>query len=412
MTITPLPQLPAEEVARWKEAGGRTIDLLRKAHETGPLVAVPLGEHPTVLVTAPADVQYVLGRNADRYVKSSHHRAAVLVGDGLLAATGDRWKRQRRLLQPHFTLQATRRYEQLMRAAADHTAGRWAESARTGELRDIGEDMRRFSLDVIWRCMTGDPLDDATQRQWEATDRIGKAIAALGESSIPDLEADLAEVDAVAARAVAVAASNDAPSLLDALAGQSPKAVRDEVVTFLAAGYETTATTLQWLLLLLHEHPEEREFALAQGLAGSPERTEAVRDLIRETLRLYPAAWLMPRHALEDDDVAGHRVEKGSTVLICPYLTHRDPEVWPDPESFRPRRFLGPTPTPGSYHPFGLGPRACLGAQFSLHEMVILLELLLPAYEFTVTTPRPEPLFGLTVHPGGPTRATLTLVRG
>ncbi|MFJ5779004.1 cytochrome P450 [Streptomyces sp. NPDC093094] len=412
----PVPEVPTSEVARWREAGGRTVDLLVRAHRLGPVSAVPLGGPPTVLATSPAAVQQVLARRADRYVKRSH-RMKHLLGEGLIAASGERWQRQRRLLQPRFTVQGIRRYEQPMRDAARRTVRDWTDSARTGRPRDLADDMQRFSFDVIWRCVTGLPVDEDTRRQWRAADRIVTAVAALGPAAghpQPDAGADLAEVEAVAERAVAAARAGSGPSLLDVLfssgAGQTPRQIRDELVTLLVAGYETTATTLLWLLLLLHEHPDRRTEVLSHGPAGSPARTEAIRALVRETLRLYPTAWLMPRHALEDDILDGHRIHAGTTVLICPYLTHRAPDVWPDPLGFRPGRFLGraSSSAPGAYHPFGLGPRACLGAQFSLQEMTILLEALLPAFEFTLEAPPPEPVFGITIHPDGPAPATIT----
>ena len=102
------------------------------------------------------------------------------------------------------------------------------------------------------------------------------------------------------------------------------------------AGHETTATTLTWLYLLLDRHPAAREQALAAGGEGSPERRQAIQALVHETLRLYPSAWILPRHAAEDDTLAGYSVEAGTDLLVCPYLTHRDPGPRPDPERFDP----------------------------------------------------------------------------
>ncbi|WP_432154944.1 cytochrome P450 [Streptomyces tricolor] len=415
---TAVPELPQAEVARWRAAGAPLIDLLTRAHRLGPVSGVPLADRPMVLVTDPAAVHHVLALHPDRYVKRSH-RMRHLLGDGIITVDGTPWRRQRRLLQPQFTVQGVHRYERLMRDAAAHTARAWADSARTGRPRDLAADMRRFSLDVIWRATTGQALDDTTHRQFLAAGRIVAATAALGPSTgttAPDLVDDHADVEAVTARAIAAARATRTPSLLDALLGAAElpdgdgRLVRDNFVTFLVAGYETTAATLSWLLLLLHDNPDRRAWALARGPAGSPARTAAIRALIGETLRLYPTAWLLLRQAARDDVLAGHRVAAGTTVAVCPYLTHRDPRLWADPGLFRPQRFVDPPQRPalGAYYPFGLGPRACLGAQFGLREMAVLAETLLPAFDFALTTAPPGPVFDLTVRPDGPLVATVT----
>ncbi len=409
-----VPELSEAEVAAWRAEGTPVVELLARAQRLGPVSGIRLGERPVVLVTDPDAVRHVLARHPGRYVKRSH-RMRRLLGDGVLTVDGEAWRGQRRLFQPQFTVQGVRRYERAMRDAVGVTAHTWAESARTGQPRDLVADMRRFAIDVIWRATTGLPLDDTTHRQLLAAARIVAAVAALGPSGAPDFDGDLAEVDAAAGRAVAAARAGEGPGILDALldAVELPdpdgRLVRDNFVTFLVAGYETTAATLSWLLLLLHDHPEHREWALAQGPAGSSGRTAAIRALISETLRLYPAALLLFRDATEDDVLAGRRIEAGATVALCAYLTHRIPGLWPDPERFWPRRFHEPAPRPalGTYYPLGLGPRTCLGAQFTLQEMTLLAETLLPAFDFTLDGERPAPAFDITIHPDGPLPARL-----
>ncbi len=127
--------------------------------------------------------------------------------------------------------------------------------------------------------------------------------------------------------------------------------------------------------------------------------------MISETLRLYPAVWLIPRHAAADDLLGGYRIEAGTDILVCPYLTHQDPELWPAPEQFDPARFLtaGRKPVrPGAYHPFGVGARACLGLQFAMREMAVLLDLLLPAYGITFRSTPDSVTFGANLRPEGP----------
>ena len=409
---------------RWHAQGGELVELLAQVREgVGGVAAFRIGPARTVLVTDPTAVQHVLARHPERYVKRSH-RARVLIGDGVMAATGTAWKRQRRLLQSQFTGTGMRRYEQRITTAARTTAERWDGYARTGQALDVGREMHRFALDAIWRTLTGHPLDDETERELTAVEAVAAAIPTL-PADVTEAQdavaADLARIDAVARRAIEAARSGaagpDGPGLVQVLTDASTERpeytdqlIRDELVTLLAAGHETTATTLTWLYLLLDRNPAAREQALAAGGEGSPERRQAIQALVHETLRLYPSAWLLPRHAAEDDTLAGYSIEAGTDILVCPYLTHRDPELWPDPEHFDPRRFTAPDGRPahpGAYFPFGIGPRACLGLQFALRESTVLLEHLLPVHTPTFSSTPTTAEYGITVRPGGPTPATL-----
>ncbi|MER5481542.1 cytochrome P450 [Streptomyces sp. NPDC002734] len=425
--LRPVPEAAPELVEEWREGGGELVELLSRVRErVGGVAAFRLDPSRalTVLVTDPAAVQHVLARRPERYVKRSH-RARLLIGDGVMAATGAAWKRQRRLLQAQFTGAGMRRYEQRITAAARTTAERWRSYARTGEVFDVGQEMHRFALDAIWRSLTGHPLDDGTESELAAVRAVGARLPTLPADAAEArgvVAADLARIDEVARRAIESAqggtAGPDGPGLVHVLtdaAAEHPaytdQLIRDELVTLLAAGHETTATTLTWLHLLLDRHPQARKQALAAGAEGSEQRRRAVQALIHETLRLYPSAWLLPRHAAEDDILAGYAVEAGTDVLVCPYLTHRDPELWPDPARFDAGRFISPDgrPTgPGAYYPFGIGPRACLGLQFALRESTVLLEHLLPHRPpaFLSTPARTE--YGITVRPEGPAPATLS----
>jgi enediyne biosynthesis protein E7 len=418
------PELDPSVVRRWQDSRGEMIDLLTQAHALGGVSMFRAGPSPSVLVTDPEAVRHVLAQYPDRYVKRLH-RARILIGDGVVSATGDQWKKQRRFLQAQFTGRGIRRYEERIRDAALRTTAYWQGASVTEEPRDLAEDMRFFAMDTIWRTLTGHTLDEDTYRELLATQSVFAALPTSPTDTVdlePALLANLAKLDAVAERAIETARNNPVgpagPGLLHALLdaasehpGYTPKLIRDELVTLLVAGHETTATTLTWLFLLLVRHPEQHAWALAAGPEGSPARTVAIQALISETLRLYPAAaWLLPRHAAEDDTLLGYHIEAGSNILVCPYLTHRDPALWPDPDTFHPQRFLttDDRPThPGAYYPFGIGPRACLGMQFTLREIIVLLEHLLPAYTVDLAAMPTGTLFGISVYPDGPMTATI-----
>ncbi|WP_202121460.1 cytochrome P450 [Streptomyces sp. BA2] len=424
MATRRVPELDPAVVEQWQAGGGELIDLLAQAREQlGGVAAFRLGPRPTVLITDPVAVQHVLALHPGRYVKRSH-RARLLIGDGVLAATGEAWQRQRRLLQSQFTGRGMRRYEQRIAEAARTSAARWDAYARTGQVFDVGDEMRRFALDTIWRSLTGHPLDPATERELAAVPAVVAALPSLPADSAAaqgEVAAELARIDAVASHAIAAARDNaagpDGPGLLHVLleaAQTRPEytdgLIRDELVTLLVAGHETTATTLTWLYLLLDRNPEAREQALAAGADGSPERRQAIQALVHEALRFYPSAWILPRSAAQDDTLAGYEVEEGTDVLVCPYLTHRDPELWDAPARFDPARFTAPgrRPThPGSYFPFGIGPRACLGLQFALRESTVLLEHLLPTHTPSFRSTPEGAVYSITVRPDGPTPAVL-----
>ncbi|MER7667408.1 cytochrome P450 [Kitasatospora sp. NPDC096128] len=403
----PVPELAPEAVEQWRAEEAELVELLARAQRgVGGIAAFRLGPTPTVLVTDPGAVQHVLGRHPDRYVKRSH-RARMLVGDGVLSTTGEPWKRQRRLLQSQFTGTGMRRHEQRIAAAARRTAERWEGYRRSGESFDVGEEMRGFALDTVWRALTGLELDDRTDAELRAVERVVAAMPTLPSNAADARDAvaqDLARIDAVAQAAIdAARTAADLPDpgvlrvLLDAAAEHpeyTDRLIRDELVTLLVAGHETTATTLTWLFLLLDRNPGARH--------ADPQA------LVSETLRLYPSAWLLPRHAVEDDVIDGHRIAAGTDVLVCPYLTHRDPALWPEPERFDPARFAPGATRPaqlGAYLPFGLGARACLGTRFAVRETTALLELLLPLGPLEFRS-RPEgAAFSITVRPNGPTPA-------
>ncbi|WP_441249345.1 cytochrome P450 [Kitasatospora sp. McL0602] len=422
---TALPELPPEVVAEWQASGGPLVELLTRARELGPLSAFTLGPRRTVLVTGPEQVQHVLGQHNDGYVKQSH-RAGVLLGDGVISAAGEPWRQQRKLLQSQFTQIGLRRWEQRIADAARRTERRWAELARTGEATDVAGDMQFFALDTIWRTLTGLPLDERTHHELDNINVVVATLSALTATAPADsarVEQALAQIDATCARAITTAREQSRDGLAPEQTGllhllleaartrpeYTDRLIRDELVNLLVAGHETTAKTLAWLFLRLEQNPEVRTRAVAVCRSGSEtERREMINALINETLRLHPAVWLIPRHAAVDDTLDGFHVEAGSHVLVCPYLTHRDPELWPAPEQFDPWRFIEPGRRPtrqGSFYPFGLGARACLGQQFSFREMVALLELLLPSYGLLYRELPSSTFFGVVMCPDGPMRA-------
>ncbi|MEX3106728.1 cytochrome P450 [Streptomyces sp. ST1015] len=397
------------------------IDLLRGAQRAGPVTGLELDGQRAVLVTGAEETRALLVDGSARFTKRSH-RARVLLGDGLISVSGEPWKRQRRRLQGYFTGVGLRECAPHITAAARRTADRWAGlAARDGATTDVGEDMQFFALDAIWRVLTGRELDPETSRRLATIDDVVAALPTMGTDPATDagLAERLAGIEEVAREVVAAAREAPAagrgilhdlldPALADACGPYSEDLVRDELVTLVVAGYETTATALTWLHLLLAAHPQWRAWALDSGAPGTPQRHRALQALISETLRLYPPVWLLPRHAETGGPLGGYAVEPGTRVLACPYLAQRDAERVPDPDAFDPTRFTGGArPAHDTHLPFGLGPRVCLGRQFALLEMETLLEALLPHHVPDFGSPLPGAVFAATLRPRGPLTAVI-----
>ncbi|MFH9721978.1 cytochrome P450 [Streptomyces sp. NPDC017254] len=404
--------LDDDTVTAWTASGAPLIDLLRRAHTPGRLTGFRRGGRAAVLVTEPRHVHEVLGVGGDRFVKRSH-RAKPLLGDGMLTATGDAWRSQRRLLQAMFTGRGIQRWEHHITGATRSVVDRWAGRARRGEPTDIAEDVQFFTVDTIWRSLTDHPLDRETYVDLAAVQDIVAALPADvgGVAALPpEVETALGALDERVLRALGEARSRHRTGeggasvlhrLLDAAEtdpAYTDRLIRDELVTLLVAGYESSARTLTWAFVLLDQHPAVME--RAAGDAG------AVEAVLSETLRLYPTGWLLPRHSPADETLGGRHIAAGTDLLVCPYLTHRDPEVWPEPETFAPERFPARTPQPpGAYLPFGIGPRACLGTRFAMREMESLLGALLARFTVESTGPAGEAVFGINLRPAGPLHA-------
>jgi cytochrome P450 len=190
--------------------------------------------------------------------------------------------------------------------------------------------------------------------------------------------------------------------------------MRDDFMTFLLAGHDTTGATLTWALYLLASHPATRALAQEElaGRVGS--RTPSVSDLpqlvflrqvVDETLRLYPPVWLLPRRAISADCIRGFHVPAGADVLVHIYGMHRHPRLWPEPQSFRPERFhqRGPeSMRSGGFMPFGAGARACIGGRFGMNEAMLVLAVLLQRFNpELISDAEPVPDDALTLWPRG-----------
>jgi cytochrome P450 len=347
-----------------------------------------------------------------------------VLGTGLLTSQGEVWRRQRKLIAPSFQRTEIAAYGPVI---VERTQVFLAQLAR-GEVFDLSSVMMQLTLDVLVRALFGTEVSHASE-----VERLLRALArdyrppevALRLSSpewlpLPSrgrLARVCARLDAIllellAERRARARAEPDAapPDLLgrlmlasDAQGGLSEAALRDEAMTMFLAGHETTSLLLTYTLRLLALHPEEAERTraeLASVLGGRPPSMldlpslPRLRAVIDEALRLYPPAWAIGRQPLEDIIVAGLCLPRGTQVIISPWILHRDPRFFADPERFLPSRWLdGPAPPRFAYLPFGAGPRVCIGSHFALAEAALILATLLARTRFELV---PQPPLELT----------------
>ena len=377
----------------------------------GDVVRIPLVFTDVVLFVHPEHIRELVTRHKDNLYKGFAYDAVRhMLGLGLVTSEGALWQRQRRLMQPRFSAAAVAGFAHTMLDCVRDVLARWQRRARDGRPVQVEREMMNLTMRIIGKTMLGVDLATAGGDPTKLGRALEQSLAFMtsrGNSPVPvplwvplpqhrRFKAALRELDAfvyglIGARRRQLEAGQ-APEDLVTLLLQArdedgePIAehqIRDEVLTIFFAGHETTAGLLTWTWVLLAQHPDV-EARLHQELAPL-DRVPTVADLARlpyarmildETLRLYPAAPVFPRNARQAATVGGYHVPKGAMVLFSPFITHRHPEFWPDPERFDPQRF---TPErsrdrpPYAYYPFGIGHRTCIGNHFALLEAHLAL---------------------------------------
>jgi cytochrome P450 len=418
--------------------------LTHLANDYGDVVDVPVPGHHVLIVTRPEHVEHVLVDRQDNYGKSFTYRPLrVFLGSGLITAEGEEYTRQRRLVQPLFSHAQVSALAPAVAGAVERCLRAW-DRFPDGTTMDAAAAMSVLSLDVVGSTLFGTDLAAAGSRLAAAvTDQLEVAAVSmrnpllllaprLGLRTTPGYRrwaAAARTLDAVVAGIVAKRRSEPEregpPDLLDVLLSErdgrppSEREIRDEIMTFFMAGHETTANALAWTLALLSGHPEARDRLRREvdALDGRlPTAAEAgglvwTRAVIQEAMRLYPPVWTIERDARREDEIGGMRVPAGSTVVVAPYLVHRNPDVWPNPEGFQPERFTGEAAGARhrlAYIPFGAGHRGCIGRSFALLEATIALAAIAQGYELDLLAgARPEPEVSVTLRPRGGLPMTL-----
>jgi cytochrome P450 len=426
-----LPQLRRDPLAFF-------ADLI---HTPGQAVELRLGFRRALFPTSPAIIKHVLQDNARNYRKSDY--VALLkpmLGDGIFLAEGDAWLMQRRTAAKGFQGFEYPRLVAAMNAAAADMVRRWDQAARRDEPVDLAEEMMRVTLDIILRALFSVTLDDRYEEVYRALTFLlrdaEKRVWALlnvpfGVPTPRNLRVAAAQrvLDGFVESVVEQRRREGKPKgdLLDIFIeayadrpkdGPAPNLLIDEVRSFILAGHETTANALSWVWWIGEEHPEAIAGMRAEIDAVMPDgdasldalrRLNYVGQVFQETMRLYPPVWTMSRAAIADDNFEGIEIPAGTNMILCPYAIHRRPDVWPEPEAFRPERFAAREERGidrYAYFPFGGGPRRCLGEQFALWEARVILGHVLRRFDVTLEPGQKvvaEPM--ITLRPNGPIMA-------
>ncbi len=346
-------------------------------------------------------IEEVLVRNYKNFLKDRVVRKSRwFFGEGLLTNEGESWLRQRRLSQPAFHRERISSYGEIMTGYTAQMLEKW----RDGETRDIHQEMMRLTLQIVVRALFNVEAEETQQislamnyvmrsatgirllvppiaRYLPTPHMIGfrRAVRHLDETVYSIIARHRAHQDSGDLLSMLINARDEDGSRM------SDKQLRDEVLTFLLAGHETTALALTWTWYLLSQHPDveerlhrELDYVLAGGLPQFSDlpRLSYAERVIKESMRLYPPAWSVARTVISDFELRGYRIPSGANVVMSQWIMHRHPKYFPEPEKFDPDRWLGErsqTLPRFAYFPFGGGPRQCIGASFAMMEATLLL---------------------------------------
>jgi cytochrome P450 len=444
----PLPKKPRDKLPPGPKGSfflGNTFAYLRDplrflasaVRNHGDFVMLRLGNLRTYLLVNPEHIEYVLKTNADNFMKDKLTRWLIpLVGQGLLTSEGDFWRRQRRLAQPAFQRAQIERYAAVMVENTMRMLSTW----RDGQVRDVHQDLMRLTLSIVARTLFNTELAGEAGKIGESLEIVMNYFMSpmrwFGIRERVPLPSTLRyrraikQIDDVVYGIIRQrrASGDDPGDLLSRLLGardengngMTDTQLRDESVTLILAGHETTALVLFYTFYLLNLSPEaDRRLAseLNDVLGERAPNASDVPNLrytewvVRESMRLYPPAWGIAREALSDCEIGGYPVPKGTQIFLVQWLVHRDPRIFDDPESFRPERWdndLFKRLPRCAFFPFGDGPRVCIGNHFAVIEAVLILATIAQRYRLSALPGQKlELLPSVTLRPRGAQRMRL-----
>jgi cytochrome P450 len=384
----------------------------RWAREFGDVFYYRAGWIDVYFLNHPDLIESVLVSQAQNFVKDKViQNSRWFLGAGLLTSEGAPWLRQRRLCQPAFHRERLACYAQTMSAYTEELLATWSD----GEIRDIHQEMMQLTMRIVAKVLFSVEVRGDTERVATALNVLmrhtsgGRMILppALRYLPLPALvrvRRAVRELDEIVNRIIRERwqSGQNTGDLLSMLieardedgSGMTDRQLRDEIMTFLLAGHETTAVSLSWTWYLLSQDPgagEKLRQELNTVLRGRAPQFEDLPQLVytervvKESMRLYPPAWSLARSAAKDMEIAGFRLPAGANVVMSPWIMHRDPRFFAAPEQFDPDRWSAEAAQRlprFAYFPFGGGPRLCIGASFAMMEATLLLAAIAQRYRF------------------------------
>lgn len=426
--------LRRDMLAAYERAFERYGDVVRfRAGPPGARLELHLLFHPDA-------AHRVLAAASANYRKDNvfYSEIRVAFGDGLLTSQDTEWQRQKRFTQPLFGPRRVDGYAAAMGEQVQDLVHRW-RSRLPGTL-DLHDEMTRLTLGTVCRILFGEDLDRVLPVVQRTFGPLGEAVRRRAMAGLrPPREwptpvnrrlrrarRELHGVcdEIVARRRASGERHEDLLGLLldarDQDTALTDAEVRDQVLIFLLAGHETTSTALTYALDLLGRHPDVQRRLREEVVAITGDGGVTARDasalsyttmVLKETMRLYPSAPLTGRRAVEDDQINGYHIPAGADVVVAPWIVHRHPDFWDQPERFDPERFTPEREKARhryAWFPFGGGPRACIGQHFSMLESLIALATLVREFEFTAPPGQPQHTNHITLRPtsGVPSHVT------
>ncbi len=422
-----LPDLLAEPAA--------TLATLVATH--GRLVELAAGPLTVLVVAEPEAIREVLVEQQHSFIKGAAVRSTkVLLGEGLLTSEGSEHARQRRLVAPAFHRPQLARFAETMGALAGEEAAAWADHApgvdapvvdahaalTTITMRIVGATL--FGVDVTADAAgiaaSLDGVLELSNRLLPLAQLMGQGLSPAEEVEAARLMAHLDDVigGVIAARRADPGAADLVGLLTRAVdtdgdgGGLTDREIRDQAMTLFLAGHETTANALAWTMALLSQHPELAEQIHAEVMRVAADgpvpfdragEMSLTRAAIQEAIRLYPPAWITTREVVQQVTIGGVPLPVGAQVVVSPWVTHRDPAWWPEPDEFRVDRWLYPDASrpKWAYFPFGGGSRSCIGEHFALLEATVILAEVVRRWRFEPAGAFPTPEYRVTMRPGG-----------
>lgn len=405
-----------------------------------PITRICIGTEKLVFLTDPALIHQVLVGRASEMVKDAiTQKLNETMGNGLLTSEGSFWRRQRKLMSPLFSRKHLAAYATTMVQRTEIAAAEW----QTGQERDFHVDSMALTLDIIFRTVFGAEMDagaavkvghaiELMMNQFELELRtwrrfVPKHWLRKGRARTAEAKKTLDEIvyELIRQKREAGAQGDDLVSRLlsakgDDGATMSDTQVRDEAVTMVVAGHETTALVLTFSAMLLSDHPEkaaklrEELDTLFKGRSPTLDDLSVLvftKAVVLEAMRLYPPAYVIGRQAEKTIELGGYRIDPGDQLLVPQYVLHRDTRWFENPNDFEPERWLDGLEArlpEHTYMPFGGGPRICIGQHFAMMEAILCLATLMQRVELKLVADQSRDLSpAVTLRPKHGCRVTV-----